>query len=252
MGPGAQDGGGDDRADSGSAEQVGSPGAHQGGEGTGVLGDLPIQELDPAGQRARAGRSGSVSVSQLARWRSRAQVTTSCWVVNPRSRPPSASGRRQRGRAAAVGRRWWLDRGAAHRQPCLERCPRPGCSWLGEGVTSQRFVGRPGGVQGSDLAPWRRAGRLGRSSSTTCRGGRGGTGSARRRSRRCAGSPTPAGRAAGRPTGAAAGSRPGAAGTVTWSTMAPVAAATTAAVWVCLWVSTPMTRSTSAARMAMR
>jgi hypothetical protein len=32
----------------------------------------------------------------------------------------------------------------------------------------------------------------------------------------------------------------GVAGTVTWAIIAPVVAATTAAVWVCLWVSTPM------------
>jgi hypothetical protein len=31
----------------------------------------------------------------------------------------------------------------------------------------------------------------------------------------------------------------GVAGTVTWVITAPVAAVTTAAVWVCLWVSTP-------------
>jgi hypothetical protein len=58
MGPSAQDGGSDDRADSGPTEQVGPPGAHEAGEGMGVLGDLPIQELDPAGQSAQACRSG--------------------------------------------------------------------------------------------------------------------------------------------------------------------------------------------------
>src|SRR5918994_6409149 len=33
--------------------------------------------------------------------------------------------------------------------------------------------------------------------------------------------------------------------------MAPVAAVTTAAVWVCLWVSTPMTRSAESASMCI-
>jgi hypothetical protein len=43
----------------------------------------------------------------------------------------------------------------------------------------------------------------------------------------------------------------GVAGTVRLARAWPVAAATTAAVWVCLWVSTPMTTSTESALPAV-
>jgi hypothetical protein len=43
----------------------------------------------------------------------------------------------------------------------------------------------------------------------------------------------------------------GVAGTVMVTVVWPVAVATTAAVWVCLWVSTPMTSSTSSASMCI-
>ena len=58
MGPGTQHDGRHDRADAAAGEQLWPPGPDQHGDGSGVVGDLSIDELDAASQGAQAGHGG--------------------------------------------------------------------------------------------------------------------------------------------------------------------------------------------------
>ena len=196
MGPGAQHRGGHDRAHPGPGEQVGR--------------QARTSAIAACGRRPRRSAPGSDGPSS-ARWRR--------WWRSQRpsglDAQPGAGGHQLAGRAdpepfsqdvgcgdhqrvqLALGVAGGLDRRAAGGQPHRQGGPLAGRSGLGELITAEHLTGGPIASSGSDLAPWRRAARLGRSSSTTCSGGHAGTGSGRRRSRRCSRSPRPAGRAGG-------------------------------------------------------
>jgi hypothetical protein len=106
MGPGTQHHRGHDRPTPSRREQLRVPGPHQGGDGSGVLGDLGVQELDAATQGAQAGCGGGglrIPVDPQpeppagADQARRGQITQ-----------PTAEGYRERrppARAAGVGRR---------------------------------------------------------------------------------------------------------------------------------------------------
>jgi hypothetical protein len=152
MGPGAQHGGGHDRAHARPAEQLRPPGPHQDGNGPGVVGDLGVQELDAAGQGAQAGHGGRglrIPVSPLAQPPAGADQTGRGQASKP-STEGIGSGEHERSRLA-LGVAGGLDRGAAGGQPHLERCARSGGSRLGELVTAQRLAGCSGGIQGVGL-----------------------------------------------------------------------------------------------------
>ena len=169
MGPGTEHDGGHHRTHASGGEQVGPPGPDKGRDGPGVLGDLGVQELDAAGQRTQAGRGGcSLNIPG-----------------GPLTEPPAGPDQARRGQATqppteavgsgdhegvelalAVG--GGLNRRASGGQPHRQRRPVTGRSRLGEPVATQASRAALAASKGSDLAPWRRAARLGRSSSTTC------------------------------------------------------------------------------------
>ena len=109
------------------------------------------------------------------------------------------------------------------------------------GVDHDRTSPPPGGPGGP-------GGRAPRPAPPARRGG----GPDRRRSRRCPRSPTPAARRAARPGRPARRSRLDRPPRWPWPAPRRCSTATTAAVWVSVWVSTPMTSSTSSASMDMR
>jgi hypothetical protein len=150
-------------------EQLRAPGPDQGGASSGVLGDLGVQELDAASQGAQAGHGGS-------RLRS---------YVDPLAEPPAGADQARRGERTqsaaeaigggedqgmqlALGVGGGLDRRTPGGQPHRQR--RPVTAALGWARRSRPRASRAALVasSGSDLAPWRRAARRGRSSSTTC------------------------------------------------------------------------------------
>jgi hypothetical protein len=127
-----------------------------------------------------------------------------------------------------------------------------GGPWLGELVAAQGLAGRPGGIQGVGLGAVAAGGPLGPvqlhhlfvvGGQEPGQPGAVATGALDRPD-------PPTILSVGEPQQLLVAGWGG--GTVTCSITAPVAATTTAAVWVCLWVSTPMTTSTSSASMALR
>jgi hypothetical protein len=121
-------------------------------------------------RRARARRLAAVAVvwvSQLVCWRSRRQAGTRWGMAMFRRRPRRVLGGGDQRVELSLGVAGGLDRGAAGRQPDLERCSVPAArgwaSWSRPNASRAALVAS----RGSDLAPWRRVARLGRSSSTT-------------------------------------------------------------------------------------
>jgi hypothetical protein len=129
------------------------PGPDQGGDGSGVVGDLGIQELDAASQGTQAGRGGDgLGVSG---------------GLQPE--PPAGADQARRGVRSSNDQRMQLalaiagslDRGASGGQPDRQRRTVAGSPWLGELVAAQRLAGCPDRLQGVGLGAVAAGGPLG-------------------------------------------------------------------------------------------
>ena len=147
MGPGTEHDGGHHRAHPAAGEQVWPPGADQGGDGPGVLGDLAVEELDAAGQGPQAGRGGGGLRIQVS---PQPEPTASADQAGcgPARQPATKRVRSgdDEGVELALGVGGGLDRGAARGQPHLKRCMLAGSPGLGKLGTAQSLPGGPGGV----------------------------------------------------------------------------------------------------------
>ena len=250
VGPGAEHGGGDDRADAGLVEQVGPPGPHDGPDGASRASAASSAQGAGSGGPARAARWRSVVVSMSQRGVGSA-ARRRCVIMAGGSGRGTGPGRLGGGDDQADSCRWasvaasTAERRAASSTDSAWRVRRRsrGCrAWCGPGLRGRRGSAS----SGSDLAPLRRAGPLGPvqldDHLVAARRGAGQAGAvaagaldrprpqparARRRARTSCGIAVGVGRH-GDLVEHAAG-----------------AASTTAAVWVCMWVSTPMTTSTT-------
>ncbi len=222
VGPGAEHDGGDDRADAGLVEQVGSPGPHDRQDRRLVVGGFGLQGAGCAGRGQRSTQAvvrglevpagvepqpgGDGDEHRLVR-RGRGTGTA---APRGRRRPGrgAGAGRRSRRRRRSGGRR-----GAPPARPVRRRL-EAGRDARGRALRGRRGRRRAGRT-------WRRCGERPVRAvelDDQLAERRRGAGSARRRSRRCPRSPTPAARRGARRGRPARRSRPGRCATVSSST----------------------------------
>ena len=144
MRPGAQHGGGHDRAHAGSGEQVGAPGSHQHQDGLTVVGGLGGQFPDPTGQAPQGrGRGGGLNVPAGLDAQPGAGRHQLAGRADPESFPQDVGcGDHQRVQLT-LGVAGGLDRRAAGGQPHRQGGSWAGRSGLGQLIAAQHLTGGP-------------------------------------------------------------------------------------------------------------